>query len=116
MTLDLARKLALALPEATEAPHFEYTSFRIRGKIFATAPPGGGVLHVFVSEARREVAMLADGKHLEELEWGARVVGLRVRLTRAPVGLVRHLLTVAWTEKAPKRLVAAFEAANEKRR
>jgi hypothetical protein len=30
------RKLALALPDATESPHFELTSFRAKGKIFAT--------------------------------------------------------------------------------
>lgn len=28
------RRFALALPEATEAPHFDYASFRVRGKIF----------------------------------------------------------------------------------
>jgi hypothetical protein len=26
----------MTLPETTEAPHFEATSFRVRGKIFAT--------------------------------------------------------------------------------
>ena len=30
------RNLALSLPEATEQPHFEKTSFRIKGAIFAT--------------------------------------------------------------------------------
>jgi len=32
-----ARRLAMSLPEVTEEPHFEYTSFRVRGKIFALA-------------------------------------------------------------------------------
>lgn len=31
--------LALSFPETSEAPHFDKTSFRVRGKIFAT-PPG----------------------------------------------------------------------------
>jgi predicted DNA-binding protein (MmcQ/YjbR family) len=30
------RKLALSLPETTEQPHFEKTSFRVNKKIFAT--------------------------------------------------------------------------------
>jgi predicted DNA-binding protein (MmcQ/YjbR family) len=30
------RKLALALPETTEQPHFEKLSFRVKKKIFAT--------------------------------------------------------------------------------
>ena len=37
-TLAQARKIALALPEATEEAHHELTSFRVRGKIFATVP------------------------------------------------------------------------------
>ena len=41
MTQDEVRRLALALPEAVEAPHFDRASFRVRGKIFATLPPSG---------------------------------------------------------------------------
>jgi hypothetical protein len=40
LTLDLARALALALPEATEQEHHEMPSFRVRGRIFATVPDG----------------------------------------------------------------------------
>ena len=36
VTNDAVRQLALALPETTEQPHFEKTSFRIKKKIFAT--------------------------------------------------------------------------------
>jgi hypothetical protein len=46
--LDTARRFALSLPETTEEPHFEKSSFRVRGKIFATVPPGGKHLHVLV--------------------------------------------------------------------
>lgn len=51
MTLEEVRILALALPETTEQPHFDYTSFRVKGKIFATAPPDGQRVYVFVPEA-----------------------------------------------------------------
>ncbi len=36
VTAENYRKMALALPEAVEAPHFEKTSFRVNKKIFAT--------------------------------------------------------------------------------
>lgn len=36
VTIDTLRTLALSFPEATEDPHFEKTSFRIKKKIFAT--------------------------------------------------------------------------------
>ncbi|MGH3621598.1 MAG: hypothetical protein ACRDQ5_07385 [Sciscionella sp.] len=38
LTVEDARRFALSLPEATEQPHFEMSSFRVRGKIFATVP------------------------------------------------------------------------------
>ncbi len=36
ITIEAFQKLALALPEVEEAPHFDKISFRIRKKIFAT--------------------------------------------------------------------------------
>jgi hypothetical protein len=40
-----ARRFALSLPEVTEEPHFDMSSFRVRGKIFVTVPPDGTRLH-----------------------------------------------------------------------
>jgi hypothetical protein len=50
MNLAQVRQFAMSLPEVTEEPHFHYTSFRVRGKIFTTAPPEGEYIHVFVPE------------------------------------------------------------------
>lgn len=36
VSIETFRKLALALPNASEEPHFERTSFRVNKKIFAT--------------------------------------------------------------------------------
>jgi len=105
------RRFALSLPEVTEEPHFEYSSFRIRGKIFATVPPDGKHLHLFVSEDEREIAIALEPKFLEELHWGARVVGLRVSLPKAKPKVVTRLLEQAWARKAPKRLRSAIAVA-----
>jgi len=110
MTLHEARKFALSLPEATEEPHFEFTSFRIGGKIFASAPPESEYLHIFVPEEAREAALARGSDFLEELRWGKRVLGLRVMLPAAKPVEVRTLLEQAWTHKAPKRLRALRES------
>ena len=108
MTLDQVRRYALALPEAHEAPHFDYTSFRIGNKIFATAPPGGAVLHVFVGEELRAATQALHPEHFAALPWGMKIVGLRVSLAGAPRATVERLLREAWKAKAPKRLHAAL--------
>lgn len=106
MNLDAVRALALALPEATEAPHFASTSFRVRGKIFATAPPSGDLLHLFLAETAREQALALHGAYVDKLLWGGKVVGVRVDLAKAEVKVVRALLVRAWEAKAPKALLA----------
>lgn len=110
MKLEAVRRLALALPGASEAPHFQYTSFRVGGKIFATAPPAGDVLHVFVGDVERERALTMDPGCVEKLPWGSKIVGLRVALASARPTLVRELLQQAWRRKAPKALQAAAAA------
>jgi hypothetical protein len=106
MRFAAVRRLALALPEATEAPHFQMNSFRVRGRIFATVSAEAKHLHVFVGDAVREPALALDAQCLEPLRWGAKVVGLRVDLGAAVPSLVRKLLRQAWEAKAPKALAA----------
>ncbi len=103
-----ARRIALALPEAHEEPHFEYDSFRIRGKIFATLPPDGLHLHVFVDDDVRDSVLLTHPACVEKLWWGQKVVGVRVDLPKAKPALIRMLMENAWKRKAPKRLAAAY--------
>ena len=104
MNLADARRIALALPEAAEAPHFDFTSFRVRGKIFATSPPDGLYLHVFVDDDAREQALELHPGFIEKLWWGKKVAGLRVTLGKASNAVVKELLANAWRRKAPKSL------------
>ena len=105
MTLDDARKMALSLPSSNEEPHHHFTSFRVNGKIFATAPPEEEFLHVFVDEERRELAVAMFPDACEPLTWGKKTVGVRIRLAVADADDVEDLLRSAWALKAPKSLV-----------
>ena len=106
MKISQIRKLALALPEASEQPHFDLASFRVAGKIFATLPPDGEFLHVFVDDTQREVITAVDPKTYEPLWWGKKIAGLRVNVATAKVKDVAELLRLAWERKAPKKLLA----------
>lgn len=104
-TLAQVRRFALSLPEVVEAPHFDKSSFRIKGKIFATVPPGGEYLHVFVENPERDVTAASAPATYEKLWWGKKVVGLRVTLARAKPADVQELLLSAWQRKAPKSVI-----------
>jgi hypothetical protein len=97
------RRFALALPEATEEPHFHLTSFRVKGKIFATVAPDGSYLNVFVDDGQREIMVAVDPKAYETLKWG-KTAYLHVHLAAAKAADVKTLLRAAWERKAPKNL------------
>ncbi len=108
--LHAARKFALSLPGTTEEPHHEMTSFRVRGKIFATAPPGGEYLHAFVDEAAVSAWAAQDPAAFAPLRWGQRIRGVRVTLSVAPADRLAELLEESWRRRAPRRLAAEFDA------
>ena len=103
--LGQARRLALSLPEAREKPHHGMASFRVADKIFATVPDDEH-LHVMVGADETEMAVRAAPRACEELWWGERLAGVRVKLAMADIGLLTVLLSEAWRRRAPPRLVA----------
>jgi hypothetical protein len=115
MKPEQVRRFALSLPKAAEEPHFEMWSFRVRGKIFATVPPEGGLLHVFVDDEAVRTAVRDDPAAFEELWWGKKLAGVRVKLAAAKPAAVFDLLQTSWRRKAPKRIVAAFDTRRDGR-
>jgi hypothetical protein len=111
--LDTVRKFALSLPETTEEPHFEKSSFRVKGKIFVTIPEDNRHLHVHVDPDEGRALIASQPTVFEEIVWGKRVVPgfVRINLDVAERGQVFELVEEAWRMKAPKRVLAAFDAA-----
>jgi len=106
MDLSDVRQITQSLPEVTEEPHFHRTSFRVRGKIIATAVAEEPFLNVMVGELAREPALAMHPEFVEKLFWGQKLVGLRVDLGKAESTVVSDLLKQAWREKAPKSLLS----------
>jgi hypothetical protein len=109
-TLEQARQFALSLPGASEEPHFDMSSFRVGGKIFATVTPDEERLHIFVAEPEISASVAEDPAVFEPLLWGKAVRGLRVRLSAAPSDRVAELLAESWRRRAPRRLVTEYDA------
>jgi hypothetical protein len=112
MRLATARRYALSLPETTEEPHFEKSSFRVKGKIFATVPEGGKLLHINVDPDEGRALVEQDGDTFEPIRWGKSLKydWIRIQLARAQRDQVEELLEDAWRRKAPKRVRAAYDA------
>ncbi len=72
VTIAAFRKLALALPDASEAPHFELASFRAKGKIFATLSEKEARAMVKLTPEQQEMMTGAEPKIFQRIPnaWG----------------------------------------------
>jgi hypothetical protein len=109
MTLDEARRLALALPEAVESAHMGHPDFRVRNKIFASLPEASRVV-VKLTPEQQEIMVGAEAEMFAPVKggWG-RQGWTSVILVAADATTMRSALVTAWKNVAPKRLVAEFE-------
>ncbi len=103
LTHDDVRRLALALPEATEQDHHGKPSFRVGGKIFATLW-GPEQANVMLDEPGIRSAAQAHPDACREVYWGRRLSAVGVDLAAATEALVAELLCDAWERRAPARL------------
>jgi hypothetical protein len=102
---DEARSLALSLPEAIEMDHHGRPSFRVDGKIFATLW-SEDQMNVMLDEAGVLTAVERAPDACEKVWWGKRLAAVGVTLQRADRDLLSNLLTDAWENKAPARLLS----------
>ncbi len=111
LTCDDIRALALALPEAEEAPHFEATSFRVKGKIFATMGDDPQVTLKLDPEDQHNLSQAHPGAvRAVEGYWG-RSGWTVVQAGALTPETLADLMRMAWVRVAPKRLVKAFPTA-----
>ena len=97
--------MALSLPEAVEQDHHGRPSFRVGGKIFATLYTEER-MNVMLDEGGILTALHAVPDACEEVWWGKRLAAVGVTLARVEPDQLRELLTDAWEQKAPKRLLS----------
>jgi hypothetical protein len=106
VSIDTFRKLALSFPEATEEPHFEKTSFRVKKKIFATYDEVKNIACIKLSEIDQDVFSSADKTIIYPVDnkWGKQGWTL-IELKKVRADLFVDALTTAYCEVAPKKLV-----------
>ncbi|MBK8086700.1 MAG: MmcQ/YjbR family DNA-binding protein [Chitinophagaceae bacterium] len=97
------RQLSLTFPEATEEPHFEKTSFRIKKKIFATLDLKNNIACVKLSATDQDVFCLIDKEIIYPVpnKWGQQGWTL-INLAKIKKPLLTDVLTTAYHEVAKK--------------
>ncbi|KAF2340022.1 MmcQ/YjbR family DNA-binding protein [Flavobacterium tistrianum] len=101
ISIEEFRKLALSFPNATEEPHFEKASFRVKKKIFATFDEKNNQAVLKLNEIDQSVFCASSEKIFYEVpnKWGKQgwtiVELLRVRPEMLEDALIRSYETVA---------------------
>jgi len=111
MTAEQFRRLALALPHATESEHMDHPDFRVGGKVFATLGwPDAKVGMVKLTPAQQRALVRAAPEMFQPVKggWGRRG-STQVHLARATAATLREALILAWRNVAPKRITRELE-------
>lgn len=111
ITLDDIRKDAMALPDVEEKEHFRLPGFRVRDKLFAHVEKDETTAIVTLDQATAALAAAAEPEVCREV-WRRNetiFVGLRVDLARVTRRRMKELVELAWRNKAPRQLVAAYD-------
>ena len=105
VSIDSFRKLAFSFPEATEEPHFEKTSFRVKKKIFATYDDVKKRACIKLSEIEQDVFSSSDKTIIFPVDnkWGKQGWTL-IEMSKVRKEIFIDALTTAYCEVAPKKL------------
>jgi predicted DNA-binding protein (MmcQ/YjbR family) len=105
VSIKTLREIALAFPEATEEPHFEKTSFRIKKKIFATYDDVNKRACIKLSAIDQDVFSVIDKTIIFPVEnkWGKQGWTF-IEISKVKKELFIEALRTAYCEVAPKKL------------
>lgn len=109
-TLRQLRKTALSLPETAEGQPFGMVSFEVAGRGFVSLSKDGERVQLRLPEADVE-QLLTEQPTAERVTRGASLLGASVSLEVIDGQQLNRWVRHAWKHVAPKRLVAAAEAA-----
>ncbi|MGI8926687.1 MAG: MmcQ/YjbR family DNA-binding protein [Tepidiformaceae bacterium] len=112
-TNEAVREVALALPETAERPSYGGSpSFRVKGKFFARIREDGETLVVLVNIDQKPVLIESAPQKFFTTPHYDGHGSVLVRIAAVDRDELRDLLTESWRLAAPKRLLAAWDAAD----
>jgi hypothetical protein len=106
---ETVRELALALPGVEEGTSYGTPAFRVRRKLLVRLREDGDLV-VMVPFEERELLVEARPETFHVTDHYRDYPAVLVRLPKVKKGELRELVTRAWRDAAPRRLVAEYEA------
>jgi hypothetical protein len=110
ITADELRRAALSLPEAEERETWGHPTFRVRDKMFATLADDGRSAGIKTTKEEQTALVAGAPETFGVPAYVGRHGWVSVELATADPAEVRELVTEAWRQTAPKRLVAAYDS------
>ena len=109
VTIEQARKMALALPETEENLHFHLAGFWIRNKIFATLHADKNYVMVKLSSIDQSVFCSYNKEVIFPVPggWGKHGATF-INLKKVRKSMFDDALTTAWKTTAPAKLVEKY--------
>ncbi len=110
-TEDDVRRIALSLPAVTEGPSYGTPGWKVKDKLFARMRENPDALVAFRMDVNEKEALIAaePDKYFQIPHYEGHPAVL-VRLENVDVEELEDILTLAWTVRAPAKLVRALEA------
>ena len=105
------RALGLALPGVVEATSYGTPALKVGGKLLARLKEHGETVALRVAFEERQALLGSNPDAFFVTPHYENYPMVLVRLAEVDLDELRELLEVAWLERAPKRAVAAWEAA-----
>ena len=114
MTPSQFRRIALSLPDSVEGAHMGHADFRVGGKIFATLghpDPAYGMVQLKPDQQALLLETSPDVFRPVPGGWG-RGGSTHVRLAAADAATLKNALTMAWSNRSPKKRKAEYASAH----
>ena len=109
VSIESARKAALALPETEEKSHFHIPDFRVRNKIFATIHTDKNYMMIKLSPVDQSVFCSFDRAIIFPVPGGWGLKGATFfDLKKIKKQMLTDALTCAWKTAAPGKLVERY--------
>jgi hypothetical protein len=110
-TADDVRRICLSLPETIETPYERLPGFRVKGRLFARIRIKPDALVVMRPDVlEKELLISSEPEKFFQTPHYEGYPAVLVRLAAVDVEELTDLLTESWALRAPRRVVAAFEA------